>query len=90
MAGKIQKVSREFNGVSIEQRSTDGFINGTAMCVACGKRIDPWLRTKDTLKLFEALAVDLGLEINCSDLSNLDEATPLGSGDGVLGFGMPR
>lgn len=79
MAGKIQKVSREFNGVSIEQRSADGFINGTAMSVACGKKIDAWLRTKDTLKLFEALALDLGLETNYSDLSNLDETTLSGS-----------
>jgi hypothetical protein len=79
MAGKIQKVSREFNGVSIEQRSTDGFINGTAMCTACDKKIDAWLRTKDTLRLFDALAVDLGLEINYSNLSNLDEATLSGA-----------
>jgi hypothetical protein len=64
MTGKIQKVSREFNGVSIEQRSTDGFINGTAMCVACGKEIKDWLVNKETMELFIALATDLGVDFN--------------------------
>ena len=69
---KIPKVARDINGTAIEQRQTDGFINGTAMCVAYGKKIDAWLRTQDTLELFQALADEL--EINYSDLSNLDAA----------------
>jgi len=78
MAGKIQKKAvGQVNGVKIEQRSTDGFINGTAMSVAYGKKIDSWLRTKETLELFVALASDM--EINYSDLSNLDIPTLSGS-----------
>lgn len=69
---KIPKVARDINGTVIEQRQTDGFINGTAMCVAYGKKIDAWLRTQDTLELFQALA-DV-TEFNYSDLSNLDAA----------------
>jgi KilA-N domain len=70
MAGKIQKVVREVNGIIVEQRSTDGFINGTAMCVAHNKKIDSWFRTEDTLELFEALAINLSIKY--SDLSILD------------------
>lgn len=69
---KIHKVSRDINGISVEQRQTDGFINATAMCVAHGRKIDAWFRTQDTLELFQALANDK--EINYSDLSNSDPA----------------
>jgi KilA-N domain len=72
MAGKIQKVVREVNGITVEQRSVDGFINGTAMCVAYNKKIDSWFRTGDTLELFEALAISLSIKY--SDLSILDVA----------------
>ncbi|MCC5637621.1 hypothetical protein LC593_17600 [Nostoc sp. CHAB 5844] len=36
---EIQKISKDVNGITVEQRITDGFINGTAMCVAHGKDI---------------------------------------------------
>lgn len=70
MAGKIQKVIREVNGITVEQRSIDGFINATAMCVAHSKKIDSWFRTDETLELFEALAIDLSIKY--SDLSILE------------------
>ena len=47
----------------VEQRDTDGFINGTAMCVAHGKLIKNWFHNYDTLELIEALAEDFGMEI---------------------------
>jgi KilA-N domain len=72
MAGKIQKVVREVNGITVEQRSTDGFVNGTAMCVAHSKDINDWLTTKDTFELFLALAVDLDLRFNPGDFRDSD------------------
>jgi len=72
---KIFMVSRAVNGTAIEQRQTDGFINGTAMSVAHNKDLTQWFRTKDTLELFESLAIDLGIEINSVDLQNLDVST---------------
>ena len=72
MSGKIQKVVREVNGITVEQRSSDGFINGTAMCVAHSKDIAQWFRTKETFELFEALASNLELEINPVDLQDSD------------------
>lgn len=75
MAGRVPMVSRDVNGIAIEQRQTDGFINGTAMSVAHGKDLTQWFRTKDTLELFQALAEDLGLDINSVDLQNSDVST---------------
>lgn len=76
MAGKIQKtVVGQINGIAIEQRSTDGFINGTAMCVAHDKKINDWFRSQDALELFIALAIDLDPDSNCGDSRNLDVST---------------
>lgn len=72
MGKKITTVSRDVNGVSVEQRHIDGFINITAMAVAHNKKIDSWLRTQETLELFQALAESLN--IKCVDLSISDAA----------------
>ena len=73
MAKKItKKVVGELNGISIEQRVKDGFINGTAMCTAHNKRINDWFRNQDTLDLFFTLAVDLDPGFNCENSRNLD------------------
>lgn len=55
-------MKRPVNGIEIEQRLTDGFINGTAMCVAHGKDISDWLKTDDTWELVVALADSLNLD----------------------------
>ncbi|HEY9820429.1 MAG TPA: KilA-N domain-containing protein [Candidatus Sericytochromatia bacterium] len=64
MAKRIEKLKHIVNAIEIEQRSTDGFINGTAMCVAHGKDLSNWLRTDDTLELAMVVAQDLGIEPN--------------------------
>lgn len=60
MAKNITTVSYEFNGIAIEQRRLDGFINGTAMCGANGKDIAQWCLNRSTIELFNALAERLG------------------------------
>ncbi|MCC5670099.1 KilA-N domain-containing protein [Nostoc sp. CHAB 5784] len=57
----IYKVSRDVNGVIVDQRVSDGFINGTAMCVAHGKNIADWLRQDSAFDLVAALADRLGI-----------------------------
>jgi hypothetical protein len=80
MAGKIQKtVVGQVNGVDIEQRSADGFINATAMCAAHGKDINDWFTTNDTFELFLALAADLDPNFNSGILRNLDISKLSGS-----------
>lgn len=75
MAGKIQKVTREVNGITVEQRSIDGFINGTAMCVAYKKEIAAWFRNQNTLDLFITLALDLDPNFKHENSHDLDVST---------------
>jgi len=60
---KILKFVRPVNGVPVEQRQTDGFINGTAMCVAHKKKISDWLTTEPTWNLLVVLSRRFGIEI---------------------------
>lgn len=67
---KIQKISHNVNGIAVDQRVRDGFINGTVMCVAHSKKINDWLRTNEALELFFALADDLSIEIKDENSRN--------------------
>jgi len=67
---KVVKFVRQVNNIDIEQRVTDGFINGTAMCVAHGKDISDWLKTDDTWETVVALAEDLGVKPNSDKKPN--------------------
>lgn len=60
--GKLLPFSRVVNGIIVDQRRTDGFINGTAMCVAHGKDIANWLKTDDTWELVCAVAVEENIQ----------------------------
>ena len=64
MTAKILDFARPVNGVVIQQRRSDGFINATAMAVAHGKNIADWFRTQDSFEYLTAFADDLGVEIN--------------------------
>lgn len=67
MVKKIEKVTHEVNGIAVEQRVTDGFINATAMCVAHEKDVNDWFRLKGTFELFSVLAKDVGINLNTAD-----------------------
>lgn len=61
---KIVKFVRCVNNVDVEQRIADGFINGTAMCVAHGKDISDWLALDSTYRLVTSLANRFGIKPN--------------------------
>lgn len=44
-------ISRNFNGIGVEQRVTDGYINLNQMAKAADKRIDNWIRLESTKEL---------------------------------------
>jgi hypothetical protein len=71
---KVVKFVRRVNNVDVEQRISDGFINATAMCVAHGKDIRDWLRTKKTLGLFRTLSKYLGIKSNREFYPDLDKS----------------
>jgi hypothetical protein len=50
MTAKILDFARPVNGVIIEQRKSDGFINATAMCIAHGKEIKQLFRNEDSIE----------------------------------------
>lgn len=60
MSAKLLKFVRRVNDVTVEQKTDDGFIHGTAMCAAHGKDVADWLVNKGTFELINALAQRLG------------------------------
>lgn len=87
MSRKASMLSRSVNGISVDQKVRDGFINGTTMSVAYDKDLNDWFTTKDTFELFFALAVNLGTEIKFEVLSKImgisveDATLQINSGD---------
>jgi hypothetical protein len=59
-----------FNGVSIITRDSDGFVNLGLMAKANGKRLDNWLRTKDTQMFLEQLTTQDFTPIKSSSIKN--------------------
>jgi hypothetical protein len=65
-------INHEVNGLQISQRHDDGYINLTQMAKAYGKRIDNWLRLKDTQDLL--IEFERQEKLNTSDLRDLNSA----------------
>jgi KilA-N domain len=63
MTAEILNFKRPVNGVLVEQRVVDGFINATAMCVAHKKHFKDWLKTRPAWDLLVALSARLGIEV---------------------------
>jgi hypothetical protein len=70
--GQILDFARPVNGVIVEQKRADGFINATAMCAAYGKDVENWLKTEETFELVTALAKRLNIQPNSSKKRNSD------------------
>lgn len=60
--------SRTWNGVEIQRRPSDGFVNATAMCKANGREWFTYARAERTKEYIAALATVLGSPQNCGDL----------------------
>jgi hypothetical protein len=58
-----QLISRDFHGATIRQRSTDGYLDATAMCKATGKRLNNYLRNKTTKEFLTELSNFLNIPI---------------------------
>lgn len=54
-------ISQEFQGFSIQQRTTDGYVDATAMCKATGKDFYDYSRLKTTAKFLEVLSIRSGI-----------------------------
>lgn len=56
-------VSRHWNGTPISQRTTDGYVNATAMCKANGKLWGHFFETDRATKYLEALSETIGIPV---------------------------
>jgi hypothetical protein len=56
---KIETFRLELNGMVIESRPSDGFVNATALCKAGGKEFRYWYRLQETKDLISALESDV-------------------------------
>lgn len=55
--------SRSWNGTAISRRTTDGFVNATAMCKANGKRWNDYFDTDRATQYLEALSETTGIPV---------------------------
>lgn len=70
MSNKILIFRRPVNGVLVEQRVADGFINGTAMCMSHGKKIDGWAKPRETWDFLLARSRKMGIEVKAEYVRN--------------------
>ena len=69
MAGKIQKVIREVNGITVEQRKNDGYLNATALAKAyeqtsgIRKDVRDWTLTERAKSYIELLSAKTGIPV---------------------------
>jgi len=68
---ELSLVNHSYTGEVIRQRSSDGYINATAMCRAEGKQWPEYRRLKSTEKFFNVLALDMGIPHAQLAISNL-------------------
>lgn len=68
---ELELVDHEYGGEIIRQRSSDGFINATAMCRTAGREWPEYRRLKSTNRFFDALSLDLGIPQAQLAVSNL-------------------
>jgi hypothetical protein len=59
---------RIWNGVEIQRRPADGFVNATAMCKAGGREWFTYFRSERTQSYLVALGANLGSPQKCGDL----------------------
>lgn len=71
---KIVAFKRPVNGIKVEQRVDDGFINGTVMCTAHGKDVAQWFLNRSTIELLLALAFRLGKSVDIKDWNSNDSS----------------
>ena len=65
----IEVQVREWNGTRISRRTTDGYVNATAMCKANGKQWNDYWRTDRATAYLEALCTETGIPVSSLCLS---------------------
>lgn len=82
--------ARAWNGVAIQRRHADGFVNATAMCKANGKRWNNYARAERTVEYICALARQIGAETPCAAAVARNRATGIHGLINVIQGGSPE
>jgi hypothetical protein len=67
-----EKYTLTFNGMDIQYRKEDGFVNATAMCKAGKKKFNDWNRLDSTKELIKALESEVGSPVSGNPVSVID------------------
>lgn len=57
-------ISHEVNSTPINQRATDGYVNGTALCQAVGKKFYDYTRLSSTIEFIKELSTETGIPVS--------------------------
>ena len=63
------EITRTWNGTPIARRTTDGYVNATAMCKANSKQWNDYWRTDRATEYLEALSTETGIPVSSLCLS---------------------
>ena len=58
--GVLPLIEHKVESVSIDQRANDGYVNATALCQACGKKLSHYLENVGTKAFLSLLSADAG------------------------------
>lgn len=64
MQYSLELISHNVDNNIIHQRSSDGYVNATALCRAVGKQFNDYSRTKTTQAFFDALSRSTGIPVD--------------------------
>lgn len=73
----LDLIQHEANGSVINQRSSDGYINATALCKAVGKLFKDYTANKNTKEFLEELALETGLKVQLAEKSLVEQKQAL-------------
>lgn len=72
MQYSLELITHNVDNNIIHQRSSDGYVNATALCRAVGKQFNDYSRTKTTQAFFLALSRSTGIPIDLLVLTIID------------------
>ena len=61
---QLAVIEREVENSHIHQRLLDGYINATALCKACGKKLNDYTRLKATTDFLDVLSSETGIPVS--------------------------
>lgn len=81
----MNPIKHDYKGITINQRSEDGYINLNEMAQATGKRVDNWLQNKSTQDLIAEFNLEVSYNSSNTTLNSSESKTALLTYEGKNG-----